>query len=201
MTSSPAPAPPSVSSARGRIADRLPRRTSRLLLREVSTGDAARVGAYRSLPAVARHLGHPPLSADDARVLVDRWLADPAGLTVVLDLDGMVVGDVRLWLRPCSAKEPAVTDEVEAGIGYALHPAHQGRGLATEAVGGVVDLALGVGRARRITARVFAPARPSSSLLARLGFHLDGVDRAAVLAPEGDRWWDDECWSLLREDR
>lgn len=157
--------------------------------------------AYRSLPEVTRYLGHPPLDVDAARSLVDRWLGDPAGLSVALELEGEVVGDVRLWFRAASAMAPAATEEVDAGLGYALSPDHQGRGLATEAVAEVVRLILGPGGVRRITTRVFAPARPSSTLLRRLGFQLDGVDRAAVLSPDGDAWWDDELWSLLRDDR
>lgn len=191
----------SAREARTRIADRLPRHTSRLVLRELSPDDAEAVHVYRSLPEVTRYLGHPPLDLDGARARVDRWLADPAGLSVVLELDGEVVGDVRLWFRPASAMAPATTEEVDAGLGYALHPAHQGHGLASEAVEELVELVLDAGRVRRITARVFAPARPSSALLRRLGFHLDGIDRAAVLSPDGDTWWDDECWSLLRGDR
>src|SRR5699024_11695390 len=75
----------------------------------------------------------------------------------------------------------------------------QGRGLATEAVRGMVRLAMGPGRVRRLTTRVFAPAVASSRLLARLGFTHEGTERAAVLAPDGT-WWDDQWWSLLREE-
>lgn len=206
MTSTPAtpaaaPVPAPVRAARARIARRLPRHTSRLVLREVGPADVRSVHAYRSLPEVTRYLGHPPLDLDAAQERVDRWLADPAGLSVAVELGGEVVGDVRLWFRAASAMAPAATEEVDAGLGYALHPGHQGRGLATEAVRELVDLVMDAGGVRRITARVFAPARPSSALLRRLGFHLDGVDRAAVLSPGGDTWWDDECWSLLRGDR
>lgn len=193
--------PSSVRAARARVAGRLPRHTSRLVLRELHPADVGAVHAYRSLPEVTRYLGHPPLDPAGAQELVGRWLADPAGLTVVLQRDGRVVGDVRLSFRAAAAMAPAATEQVDAVLGYALHPTEQGRGLATEAVGEVVDLVLGTGGVRRVTARVFAPARPSSALLRRLGFHLDGVDRAAVLSPDGRSWWDDECWSLLRDDR
>jgi RimJ/RimL family protein N-acetyltransferase len=90
-----------------------------------------------------------------------------------------------------------VTTEREGWVGYAFHPDVQGQGLATETVGALVRAGFAQLRLRRITARVFGPARSSSRLLARLGFHLDGVDRVAVLAPDGQAWWDDECWSAL----
>ncbi len=69
---------------------------------------------------------------------------------------------------------PASTGEWEAQLGYALHPREQGKGLATEAVRAVVVLAFGRLRLRRIGARVFAPAVPSSRLLAKLGLRLEG---------------------------
>ena len=70
---------------------------------------------------------------------------------------------------------------------------------ANRFVRGMVRLAMGPGRVRRLTTRVFAPAVASSRLLARLGFTHEGTERAAVLAPDGT-WWDDQWWSLLREE-
>ncbi|GGK70681.1 GNAT family N-acetyltransferase [Ornithinimicrobium pekingense] len=188
-------------AAADRVRAALPRDAGRCRLRPARSADVADLQAYRGLPEVTRFLGHPPVDAEGMAQLLDGWVADLTAVTVVAELDGRVVGDVRLTVLPCHALAPAATDEVEARVGYAFHPAVGGRGLATAAVGTVVDLALAEGGVRRVTARVFAAARPSSRLLARLGFHLDGVDRAAVLAPDGSGWWDDECWSLLRGDR
>lgn len=197
---SPDQTTPQVRAAMSRIGAALPLRTDRVLLRPTAADDVAAVHAYRRLPEVSRYLPHEPLDTDGAQALVQRWLDDPAGVSVAIEVDGRVVGDVRLSLRPCSAMTPATTEEVEGWIGYAVHPDHQGRGLATEAVGAVVDLAMTQARVRRLTARVFAGATGSSRLLHRLGFTRDGVERAAVLSPEGDTWWDDESWSLLRDD-
>ena len=155
------------------------------------------IRAYRGLPEVAQFLGHPPLGEREARELVADWLQDTSAVTVVVEQAGRVVGDVRLRFRRSSAMAPATTRAVEAAIGYAFHPSVHGQGLATESVQAVLEVAVVAGRARRVTARVFAPATPSSRLLARLGFTADGIDRAAVLAPDGVTWWDDELWSLL----
>lgn len=209
---SPAPSP--VLRAAGSLRAALPRSTARCRLREVRDEDAAEVHAYRRLEEVSRYLAHPPLSPDEAVELVAGWVRDPAAVTVVAELDGLVVGDVRLLLRPAAAMPPATTTEVEAWVGYAFHPEAQGRGLARECVAALVDLAMAarserpghepgeVGEvsgvaARRVSARVFAPAVRSSRLLASLGFHLDGVERSAVLDPGGTTWWDDELWSVL----
>nr|WP_281496743.1 GNAT family protein [Ornithinimicrobium sp. F0845] len=179
-------------------------------MREVGAGDARALHAYRSDPQVIRFLGHPPLDVDGVGELLTRWRNDPTGVSVVAELHGpesalpgdtttRLVGDVRVRFRTASAMAPATTDAVEAAVGYAFHPEFHGQGLATECVRAVLRAVLGAG-ARRVTARVFAPATPSSRLLARLGFSRDGVDRAAVLAPDGAHWWDDELWSLLPED-
>lgn len=161
--------------------------------------DVGAVHDYRSDPEVTRFLGHPPLDPTQTTEVVAGWLADPAAVTVVCELDGQVVGDVRVRLRPSAAMAPATTTSVEAALGYAFHPAVHGQGLATESVRAVLEVALGTGGVRRVTARVFAPASASSRLLARLGFTRDGFDRAAVLAPDGRSWWDDELWSRLAD--
>lgn len=175
----------------------LPVSTERCLLREVRESDVADLQAYRGMPAVTQFLGHPALGHAQTADLVAQWLRDEGAVSVVVEQDGHVLGDVRLRLRRASAIRPARTTEVEAALGYAFHPRVQGQGLATESVGTVVDQAFRTAGVRRITARVFAPAVRSSRLLARLGFTRDGVDPSAVLAPDGAAWWDDELWSRL----
>lgn len=188
------------AAAATRIRARLPLHTAQTVLREVRLDDVDAIRAYRQLPEVAACLPHPPLDAETAGALVARWVADPLSVDVAVEVGGSLVGDVRLFLRPCHAKAPARTDELEARIGYAVHPGLQGQGLATEAVREVVGLAFSEGGVRRVTARVFAPATASSRLLARLGFTHEGTERAAVRSPDGSSWWDDEAWSLLRSD-
>lgn len=187
-----------VRGAVGALRAGLPLTTTRCLVREVRVADAAQIHTYRSDPESTRFLGHRPLNVDRVAALVREWAEAPAAVTVVAEVDGRVVGDVRLRLRPASAMAPAATTAVEATLGYVFHPSVRGRGLATECVGAIVDLALGPETGvRRVSARVFAPAAPSARLLARLGFTRDGIDRQSVLAPDGATWWDDELWSLL----
>lgn len=183
--------------AAGALSDRLPVSTGRCLLRLVRQGDVPAVLDYRRLPEVAQFLGHPPLDLRRAEDLVAGWVRDSTAVTVVAELDGRVVGDVRLRFRRSSAMSPATTEEVDAALGYAFHPQVQGQGLATECAGTVLELVLRPPLVRRVTARVFAPAARSARLLDRLGFSRDGIDRSAVLAPDGAEWWDDELWSLL----
>lgn len=158
------------------------------------------VVAYRSRADVAAYLAHAPLDRAAAEDLVGRWLADDTSVTAAVELGGRVVGDVRLMVRRASAKAPASTQEVEGWLGYAVHPDVQGRGLATEAVREVVALAFDVAGLRRITTRVFATAVASSRVMAKVGFTHEGTERASVLSPDGSTWWDDEAWSLLRDE-
>lgn len=189
-------APEQVVRAAAAVRDALPLSTQRCVVREVRVQDAGALHGYRSDPQVTQFLGHPPADADEVRRQIGDWLCDPASVSTVVEKDGRVVGDVRVRFRPASALAPATTTRVEAALGYAFHPGVHGQGLATESVRAVLGAALGAG-VRRVTARVFAPAVPSSRLLARLGFTRDGVDRACVLSPDGSRWWDDELWSLV----
>lgn len=200
--SSPAPAAadhPQVPAAAAALRAALPLTTARATLREVRAGDAGALHAYRSDPSVTRFLSHPPLDEPGVQDLLRRWGREPGAVSVVAVLADRVVGDVRVRFRPASAMAPATTREVDAALGYAFHPDVHGRGLATECVRAVVAAVVGAAGARRVTARVFAPAAPSSRLLERVGFTRDGVDRAAVLSPDGTQWWDDELWSLLAD--
>lgn len=186
-----------VARAARALAGEFPVSTERCLLRAAGEDDVADVQDYRRMPAVTQFLGHPPLDAAQTADLLAQWLRDDEAVTVVAEQDGHVIGDVRLRLRRASAMRPARTIEVEAALGYAFHPRVHGQGLATECVGEALEMALRASGVRRVTARVFAPAIRSSQLLARLGFSRDGLDRSAVLAPDGSAWWDDELWSLL----
>lgn len=179
------------------VRNALPMATQRCGLREVRAEDVEDVHAYRGLPEVTRFLGHPPLDLEQVGELLAGWMEDRTAVTVVCEWDGRVVGDVRIRLRPSAALRPATTTQVEGALGYAFHSGVHGHGLATESVGAVLEAVLHHGGVRRVTARVFAPASASSRLLGRLGFTRDGVDRAAVLAPDGRTWWDDELWSRL----
>ena len=86
-----------------------------------------------------------------------------------------MVGDVYVSVTP----PPGGTAEV----GVTLSPDHQGRGLATEAVGAVVHLLIRAAMVDRVQAFVDARNAPSLALFERLGFRRVEVLRTA---PDGD---------------
>lgn len=69
------------------------------------------------------------------------------------------------------------TPQVE--IGYWLRDSRRGNGFMTEAVGGLVDFASNIVRARRIEIRCNALNVPSRRVAERAGFTLEGILRNA----------------------
>lgn len=173
----------------------LPLVTARLIVRRVTHDDAETLAAYRSDPEVARFQSwETPYPLAQARRLVEdlgRFDGPAPGewVQLAVEHEGAMVGDVAVHLD-----EAGTTAE----IGYTLARDHQGKGLAVEAVGAVVDALLDAG-VHRIEAGVDPRNAPSRRVLEHLGFELEGVARSAFRV--GDAWVDDERWSLLPADR
>jgi RimJ/RimL family protein N-acetyltransferase len=146
-----------------------PVRTARLLLRPLSTGDAAALLAYRSLPEVCRYVPFDPMSASDVTARLggvwSRQTLDQEGDALILGAElahaGLVIGDVMLrW----------VSAEHACGeIGYVFNPAHAGLGYAAEASHAVLHLAFDDLKLHRVMARLDARNTASARLAARLG--------------------------------
>ena len=98
------------------------------------------------------------------------------------------------WTDLDQAREWITDSHAEGGGRLGIHA--EGKGLAREAVGAVVQAGFERWGLHRIEARVFTGARPSSRLLADLGFTREGVLRQVVWSREGT-WFDDEVWARL----
>jgi len=152
-------------------APELPIRTERLLLRAHEHGDLDAMLEYHSDPEVVRYLPWPvrdrALVAEALAPRLRQGRVDAEGEWLVLAMqliDGPVIGEVVL---KCASVEKG-----EAELGYALHRAHHGRGLAFEAASAMVRLAIEQFGVTRLTAELDARNAASSSLLERLGFRL-----------------------------
>jgi RimJ/RimL family protein N-acetyltransferase len=150
-----------------------PVRTERLLLRTLRPGDAEAVLAYRSLEEVARYVPFAPMSAAEVdERMAGRWsrtrIAEGEGLVAGIErLDtGELIGDLTLML--------VAAEHRGAEIGWLLHPAHGGRGYATEAARAGLGLLFDAG-AHRVVARVDARNAPSLRLCERLGMRREAV--------------------------
>jgi ribosomal-protein-alanine N-acetyltransferase len=172
--------------ARSRDAGAVELQTSRLVLRPVTTADAAAVVAYRGDPQVVRYLSHDGLTLEQATSLLEnadvRWPASAEerfNVTLAVVLDDHVIGDVHVW-NTGEPLQPASDDPGEVWLGYAIHPRHHGQGYATEAVSRVVEWLRQTG-IKRIHANTYCENVASVKLLQRLGFQ-----QAAVFGPDED---------------
>ena len=148
-------------------------RSPRLTLRRLRVEDAPALCAYRGLPEVARYQSWDAYTLADA----ERLIAAQAGvapdtpgtwlqLAVVETLSGTLVGDCGLHFR---ADEPR---QMELGVTFA--PAHQRRGLATEALRCVLGYAFDALGKHRVSATTDAENAPAAALFGRLGFRQEG---------------------------
>ena len=148
---------------------------------------------------VARWLGAQPKVCESVEAMhgtIDRWAASsgsaggPCGIwAVVPRATGVPVGTVLLVPLQDGAGEPVA--EIE--VGWALHPDHWGRGLATEAADGA--LARGWTAGLTETYAVVYPGNdPSVAVTQRLGMTALGrtkrwygaeLDAFWILRPEG----------------
>lgn len=139
----------------------LPLVTDRLTLRAHEAEDAVWLHRIYSRPDVARYLLDEPWSAADAaRHVAERLMktdVDGAGaLALVVEYEGMPVGDVLLWLTD--------TERRVAEIGWVLDPEHGGQGFAREAVAEVLRLAFEHYRLHRVAAQMDARNTASATL-------------------------------------
>lgn len=145
--------------------------TKRLRLRLHDADDAGWLHELYSRPDVARYLLDEPWTEDVTRDKLAERLArtgldeDGGALALVIEHEGVAIGDVALWLTD---------DEHRQGeIGWVLDPAHGGRGLATEAVRAVLTLGFEHYTLHRVTAQMDARNSASAALARRVGFRLE----------------------------
>ena len=168
----------------------LPLRTPHTVIDVMTTAHAAELATYRTLPDIARYQSWAlPFSEADALSMLTGQEARTAPVRgdwtqlAITDASGLV-GDLAVF----------VDDTGEhAEVGVTLAPHAHGRGVATEALGALVDALLADG-VRRIEARTDPANRSSIRLLERLGFEVEAVlHETAVVRGQ---WVDDVVWVL-----
>ena len=174
--------------------------TERLTLRPGTPADAAATWAYRRLPSVGEWLTELAADLETYR----STFVDDARLatTVVVELDGVVIGDLMLRVEDAWA-QAEVADAArgrQAELGWTLDPVHTGRGYATEAVGALLTHAFGELGVRRAFATCFLANTASWRLMERLGMRREGWSRAESLHRSG-QWLDTVTYALLASER
>jgi ribosomal-protein-alanine N-acetyltransferase len=84
----------------------------------------------------------------------------------------VVSGDTGSAVGSCSFKGPPVGGVVE--IAYGIHPDHEGKGYATEAVQALVDFAFSFETIRLVRAHTLPDAAASKRVLNKCGFRYVG---------------------------
>jgi RimJ/RimL family protein N-acetyltransferase len=116
------------------------------------------------------------------------WLVGAAAPVTVLDVaSGRYAGSIRLR----HAGPPGV-----GGIGYAVHPAFRGRGVAARALRLLVPWAFGTGNFARLELGAKADNVASQRAARSAGFEPDGVRAARLRYPDGS-YADEVRFSLV----
>ncbi len=173
--------------------------TARLSLRPATAADAEAVWAFRRLPEVGRWMTRAPETFEAFEAVFVE--ADYLARTVVIELDGEVVGDLMLSIQtPWAQAEVAdQVDGVEAELGWVLHPDHHGHGYATEAVAELVRVCFEDLGLRRVTAECFEANEASWRLMERLGMRREAHSVRSGLHRSGD-WLDGLAYALLADE-
>jgi RimJ/RimL family protein N-acetyltransferase len=171
--------------------------TARLRLRRFEERDIDTLLAYRNDPAVARYQSWDAFTRQEAEALIaeqgtvapgtpGRWLQ----LAVELAEDGALVGDCALHVRE--------EDRRLGEVGFTFARQHQGRGLASEAMQALLELAFATIGLHRLAAVVDTANAPAIRLLERLGFRREGHFRQHVWFKGA--WGDEYVYALLASD-
>ena len=174
-----------------------PIRTSRLELRPHREADAGHLHRIYSRPDVAVYLLDEPWLEETARAKVSERIAktdldgESGALAFVIEHEQAVIGDVVLWFTD---RERRVAE-----TGWVLDPQHGGKGLATEAVRAVLDLAFDHYRVHRVTAQMDERNAASAKLAARAGMQHEAHLRQNWWS-KGE-WTDTVIYGMLASDR
>jgi RimJ/RimL family protein N-acetyltransferase len=120
---------------------------------------------------------------------------------LVVELNGAVIGDLMVkvgdaWAQT-EVKEQA--HQVQAELGWVLHPDHTGQGYATEAVSELLRLCFDELGLRRLTADCFAGNQASWRLMERVGMRREIHTLRESLHRSGE-WLDGLGYALLADE-
>jgi RimJ/RimL family protein N-acetyltransferase len=155
---------------------RLPLVTARLVLRSLRPGDEEDVYAYRSDPDVVRYIpGDPKTREQVADMVAERATAGRVDekspiLTLAVELDGRVVGDVLVHLDGLDGH-----DGRQAEIGWVFSPDVRKNGYATEAARAITELAFTEVGVHRVWAQLEPENTASARICERLGMRREAL--------------------------
>jgi [ribosomal protein S5]-alanine N-acetyltransferase len=171
--------------------------TDRLLIRPLFERDAEAIFAMCSNPNMTRFtLWDTHRSMDDTlhfvrQYAVSRYLERlPEPMAVTLKSEGEpIIGTAGcFWV--------SIADE-SMEMGYNVAEPHWGHGYAVEAARKLIEHVFAVYPVQRLQLRIFEGNDGSVRVAEKLGFHLDGILRSALV--RYGRRWDVRIYSLLKD--
>lgn len=176
-----------------------PIHTERLLLRPATSEDLEATWNIRRLESVSEWLTRAPQTLDE---YVEHFGdAESLGKTLVVELDGDVIGDLMVAIGDAWA-QAEVADQatgVQADLGWVVHPDHRGQGVATEAVREVLRICFEDLGLRRVVAECFLANESSWRLMERVGMRRETHNVRDSLHRSGE-WLDGLGYALLAEE-
>jgi RimJ/RimL family protein N-acetyltransferase len=176
-----------------------PSRTHRLTLRPATLDDLEATWQFRRLESVSRCITRAPGTLEEYRTEFED--ADRLASTLVVQLDGDVVGDLMLRVEDAWAQAEIAEEArgVQAELGWVLHPDRAGHGYATEAVRELIRLCFEDLGLRRVTANCFAGNEASWRLMERVGMRRELHTVRESLHRSGE-WLDGLGYALLADE-
>lgn len=170
--------------------------TNRLYLRGLTTTDAEALYFLRTDEEVMRYIDRPRAQGmEDIQLFIERAQADTeqgTGLTwgICLNDQEPLIGYIGYWrMQPSNYRSE---------VGYALHPEHQGKGLAREALEAVIAFGFEQMGLHSIEANINPGNNASRQLLLRCGFQKEAYFRQNYYF--NGQFLDSEIYSLLCPD-
>ncbi len=171
-------------------------KTKRLVLRQPQHGDAESVFSIKSDPLVTLpYCAEPYTRMEQAGGWIERLHSTyraEEGIMWFITLMGEkgVIGDCTLWHID--------SESACAELGYELNRSYWGRGIALEAASAVIEFGFNDMLLNRIEACPFSENGPSTGLLDRLGFTLEGNLRQRIMFR--GKYFDQLYYGLLKEE-
>lgn len=171
--------------------------TQRIELREFRPDDEAAVHAYGSDPEVTRYLSWGPNSEENTRRFLKRAVR-AANERPRRDYEFAIVERATEQLIGGCGLRSARAEYHEYALGYCLRRDRWGAGVATEVVRALTNCGMRALRAHRIFALVDAENLASCRLLERLGYRMEGEQRADTRVRGA--WRDTRVYAVLADE-
>ena len=161
-------------------------------LRPVRLEDWPRIHEWCRRSDVTQYQAWGPNSAAETRAFVVSAVHAASDRPQTRHVQTIVIGDLVVGLVELTVHGvPARVAE----FGYAVHPDHWGRGIATAAARLALDHAFGVLKVLRVQATCDPANVGSVRVLQKIGMHLEGTLHQNLWL--GDRWRDTHIFSML----